>query len=685
MTRRLEVTLLVAAVAAAGCDSPKLKCGEGTFRDGKNCVAYDPDDTTPPVTTIDPAVPRSREPLPENVLMTTDEPARIYFTVDGTAPSGTSPNEVSPVLVPDIEEGTVLRFFAVDASGNQEAERTFVFSQDITPPAAVGAFDLVVTGSDGELTWSNPTDADFTGVIVARVVAGLDAQPVDGVFYTAPASLSSSVQIVYAGTAEAHDDIGGAIAGLSRYAAWAYDDLGNYSYISTDYELSALGSLDAQLSIDTTTNVVTVVTQPGSFDLSATANYTMGTQTLTVDLTVTNESGITFVKPKVLVPTVSDGTFSDSTGSITAIPYKAYGPLALIPGASRTQTFTFTGVTAGTVTVDLTLRDDPLIIGTRRGRATGGSGVSLLDFTTGVADGTIGPSPEGRGPNGNGGYRHGVLSLERRFVFVGNNHQARIERIDLSTGAIVGGITMCDITEKCSVSAMLPLDGGRMLVAWRRGSFGSAGEGVVVTELIDDAVTRSVELPNFQSRNGKKMALSSDGSILAVPGHSAVAFLDMGSFTQIDVTPSTPEIDALELGISNTLRGVAFSNDDQLLFAVSRNSSTMAVVELANDYAVRYESNPVGGGARNLAVAADGRCWVATTNAEAVYDPVGDTFTASANYPHTSLQGIAELDGEIYILRSDRQTIDQVDGTGTIVRTLTTSSGIWGHDFSLSN
>src|SRR5688572_26785900 len=116
----MRAALLALLAAVSGCQS--LECAEGTFEDGDKCVGYDPNDRTAPITTLSPAGGRSREPIPSLVAMMTNEPARIYFTVDGTEPDvATQTGETSPVAVTGVEQGMTLKYFAVDRSGNREA------------------------------------------------------------------------------------------------------------------------------------------------------------------------------------------------------------------------------------------------------------------------------------------------------------------------------------------------------------------------------------------------------------------------------------------------------------------------------------------------------------------------------------------------------------------------------------
>ncbi len=125
-----------------------VECGEGTFAMGDNCVGFDPDDKTPPVTTASPSGGRTRAPLPEVVTLTTDEPAKIFYTTDGSEPDVTAVGgETSPVTILGVTQGTVLKVSAVDRAGNVEPTASIVFDSDSTPPAPVSGMTVVMNGT----------------------------------------------------------------------------------------------------------------------------------------------------------------------------------------------------------------------------------------------------------------------------------------------------------------------------------------------------------------------------------------------------------------------------------------------------------------------------------------------------------------------------------------------------------
>ena len=76
-------------------------------------------DFTPPVTNAQVAL--DTDGGSRTIALSSNEPTTIYVTTDGSQPSQQSTVYTSPI---DIASGNVLRFFAVDAAGNQEAVRS---------------------------------------------------------------------------------------------------------------------------------------------------------------------------------------------------------------------------------------------------------------------------------------------------------------------------------------------------------------------------------------------------------------------------------------------------------------------------------------------------------------------------------------------------------------------------------
>lgn len=129
------------------------------------------------------------------------------------------------ITLTSLASGTLyyFRIVAQDAGGNTSSASLGTFSTltpppppDTTPPGNPTGF----TGNPGlnniALTWTNPSDPDFSAVRIMRRVSGYPTDPTDGV-------------LVYDGTLEAFDNTGLATGTRYYYTAFARDAVFNYS------------------------------------------------------------------------------------------------------------------------------------------------------------------------------------------------------------------------------------------------------------------------------------------------------------------------------------------------------------------------------------------------------------------------------------------------------------------------
>ncbi len=131
MSQHLHIKLLVSLAVLSTCSV--VSCGGG--QSGSSAGEPPPvTDTTPPYTQANP--PAGLYPAPQFVTLESNEPATIYYTTDGSIPapdgvttfSGPSPRVVS------VPNALSLKFFAVDAEGNQESLRSAAYTFDTNPP-----------------------------------------------------------------------------------------------------------------------------------------------------------------------------------------------------------------------------------------------------------------------------------------------------------------------------------------------------------------------------------------------------------------------------------------------------------------------------------------------------------------------------------------------------------------------
>jgi hypothetical protein len=174
-----------------------------------------------------------------------------------------------------------VRFFAVDIAGNEEAPKSETYTIDRAGPAPVTGL-LAATSATIDLTWTNPADTDFAGVLVLRR-EGLDvfAEPEDGTASTVGEALGDG-EVAFVGNAAAFQDADLPEA-QSRYAVYAFDALNNYSPVARTGAGTPFG--DGGMTIEVTlAGVVTVTNAPDNVTVTGTANLVVNT--LTVDLTI---------------------------------------------------------------------------------------------------------------------------------------------------------------------------------------------------------------------------------------------------------------------------------------------------------------------------------------------------------------------------------------------------------------
>lgn len=137
-------------------------------------LVYTGQDTTPPVSQ---AIPGGGEyQASQQILLTADEPATIFYTLDGTPPTEESPVYSAPL---EISQDATLRFFARDTAGNSESPphtETYIilppdpyaFQVDLSA-TSVGTYEkLEVTAAwDDSAGYTNPFDpqeVELTGI-----------------------------------------------------------------------------------------------------------------------------------------------------------------------------------------------------------------------------------------------------------------------------------------------------------------------------------------------------------------------------------------------------------------------------------------------------------------------------------------------------------------------------------------
>jgi hypothetical protein len=662
-------SLLLATVAmtATGCN--KVDCGEGTFADGDNCVAFDPNDKTPPVTTISPDGGRSRNPLPQTITLTTDERARIYFTTDGSDPDpATDPGHRDVTTVVDIAQQTTLRFFAIDAAGNREELRTATYESDTTAPSAPADVQVVMNGTTAQVTWSNPTDGDFAGVVVARVRDVIDQEPVPGEPLAAGAILSPSLDVLATGNVAQFADAGRS-PGPVRYVVWAYDDLANYSNpVAATAELP-IGSLTGTLTF--ANNALAVTAAPENFDLADSSAMLVGS-TLTVTVRVKNNTNRYLNNPKVEVASTSNAAFQNATGTADNRPFLTLGPNMLAPGATATADLVFAVADINTAsTIDVVLAHHPSLLGQRSNRE-----LSFFDLGSGLPIPQLSMTAPGPGNRAGGRVRPSIIT-GGHFIDVATTHG--FERFDLATRLRTKAVAIGDQTAIQSVFST----GSDLIAVVKRAGRRASGDSVLVR--LDEGlnVKTQLVLPAADDQGFIRPALSPDKKTLAVPLIGGIALVDLATFTVIDQNPETPDPDLVDSGITSSMRTVMFINNTDLVVVGRRNGQATVLKKTARGYTVTLHQEAANTFGYGAVLAPDGRVWIAFSTGIRAYDIAANTFSTVA-YPFVP-DGISLVDGAVWITRNEAgrkgEKIDQVNATGGVVRTFVTAAflGARGH------
>ncbi len=666
---------LIALLAAAttGCGG-SVECAEGTFRDGDNCIGFDPNDTTPPVITLTPPASRTRDPIPSTVAVTTDENATIFFTTDGSDPDPTSPGEASPALLVDIVDRQTIKYFAIDRAGNQSALEMATYISDQAAPGKVTGLSVVTTATDATVTWTNPTDADFTGTVIARVADHIDGAPEPGTGYTAATALTGSLQILQVGAQTSFVDTG-LPPGRVRYVAWTFDDLQNYSQPVAARSEIPLGNLELEYAFDTAANTLTLTPTPA---LQVTETHTLVGQQLTINLSIKNISTSFFSNPKLELVSQAGATFAPSP-ALTSIDGRLFadlGPATLAPSATVTKTVVFNSVAAN-ATIRFKLGHHVSLIANRNNQR------EVQFFDSGTAN-ALRETPRlttlSLGAQGNRNKLRPPLAVGEHFIDAPTQHGS-IERWDTVTQTRVAGIDVnAQNADRTNVQALVA-DSASVYAVLKAGKTRDSGKLTIVR--YDEALreTGRVDLSLLDSQGFTHPAISPDGSTLAIPTGTQIALLDTTTLTLIDADPSTPAVDLITTELdTDRLRAVTYFSPTGLL-AVGRSNGKAAAIRLSpTGPVVTLLDDAVTTNNRGQAVtlAPDGRVFVAFEVGLRVYDPLTDQLSPTSYVGGT--QAVLNLNDQMRVLKFNKTQLDTVNPTtGAIQSTNAVGFSAIGH------
>jgi adhesin/invasin len=211
---------------------------------------------------------------------------------------------------------------AVDAKHTTQMVKGNTFTVDTTAPAAVTVFGITPqTSGNLKLDWTNPTDADFTGVIVVGATGAAPAlAPVDGTTYTL--GKSGQDDILYVGNLQTYTET--LAHGINRYyKVFAYDAVKNYSLAA---EANATSS-------DTTPTAAPTAPLPSAGNTEVTLSWTNPTDSDFAGIVILMKAGSA---PTTGVPVSGDTYLKDATLGDATVAYAGY--------ANKAATTTITGL-----------------------------------------------------------------------------------------------------------------------------------------------------------------------------------------------------------------------------------------------------------------------------------------------------------------------------------------------------
>ena len=101
-------------------------------------------------------------------------------------------------------------------------------TSDTTPPGDVTGFTATPDDTFVTLTWTNPGDADFSGVLILRHTSAVVDSPTDGTTYAANDTIGVAT-VIFVGNDITFIDTGRTNGTEYHYRIFAYDGKKNYS------------------------------------------------------------------------------------------------------------------------------------------------------------------------------------------------------------------------------------------------------------------------------------------------------------------------------------------------------------------------------------------------------------------------------------------------------------------------
>lgn len=472
------------------------------------------------------------------------------------------------------------------------------------PPGPVDAFTAAIDG-DVALSWSNPSDADLAGVLVVhRPDTPVSFSPEDGLTYDVGTTPMANQEVIFSSLGTAAT-LSPAVPGLRHhFAAWAFDDAGQYSPIAiTDGLEIGLGDQTAQIRVFLDGTVM-VDQQPPNFPLVGTAAYDSPSQELRIQLSVKNDAARVVYNLKGLVNAVNQGTVLNAPRlpPVGGTPFVYYGPEGLDVAADQLRDLVIGNVDGNTdpITFEMSLVDDRWIIGHDRlnGARAADSTLLLVDSSGSLQQGTLPVTAA----TGSINFRGLDVSKDGRTVFVGAKSTPFVTALDLVNLGSQAGADLSGGKPGMVSGVALSPDGDKLYAALTTGAHHWGGVGtsgaplttattISLVELDPETLTETqrvdILIDDTAARLTRTLAVSRDGTRAAVivrhPLNSGIDaqiyFLDLVGFTVIDTDPATIPIEPVIIVGDIRPDAVVWDEDDSQVFIATSYSSEVEVID----------------------------------------------------------------------------------------------------------
>jgi len=289
------------------------------------------------------------------------------------------------------------------------------------------------------------------------------------------------------------------------------------------------------------------------------------------------------------------------------------------------------------------------------------------------------------GNNSRSNSQPGCVGADGRYLYMGNDHKGTIDRYDLSTRAGAGSVQFQPGINRTTATVACDRVSDTIVAVIGDGRRSNSPNHTLVKLAPDLTTLWSLPFVLNKTQGVHFGSISPGGQYFAVAMYSRIALFDLFAQEQIDADPSTPEIDAFETGVTDRgLRFVRWSQDGNSLIGKTWWNNGLLLIAMPNGVAgggfvsTAYGMDQCCTRSGDLAEGTDGRIWVASDAGLWVYDPATDTYT---NAPYGQpCRGVEFIDGELYVMRSASNTVDIVDDTGAIDRTITLNGTSRRHD-----